>query len=43
MVLAPQRKGFGSVILIDGAMRFGRHVVLDYEPDGLKYEVRFPL
>jgi PAS domain S-box-containing protein len=43
IVLPPQRKGFGTVILIDGAKQFGQHVALDYEPDGLKYEIRFPL
>jgi two-component sensor histidine kinase len=43
IVLPPQRKGFGTAILIDGAKQFGQHVALDYEPDGLKYEIRFPL
>jgi PAS domain S-box-containing protein len=43
IVMPPQRKGFGTAILIDGAKGFGEEVVLDYEPDGLKYEIRFPL
>jgi PAS domain S-box-containing protein len=43
IVLPPQRKGFGTVILIDAARKFGQHVQLNYEPDGLRYEVRFPL
>jgi PAS domain S-box-containing protein len=42
-VLPPKRKGFGSVILLDAAKQFGKHIALDYEPDGLRYEVRFPL
>ena len=42
-VSAPKRKGFGSTILLDGAKQFGAHVALNYEPDGLQYELRFPL
>jgi PAS domain S-box-containing protein len=43
IVMSPERKGFGTTILIDSAKGFSQHVALDYEPDGLKYEVRFPL
>jgi PAS domain S-box-containing protein len=39
----PERKGFGSAILLDGARQFGAHVALNYEPQGLRYELRFPL
>jgi PAS domain S-box-containing protein len=42
-VSAPKRKGFGSVILLEGAQQFAEHVALEYEPDGLRYEARFPL
>jgi two-component sensor histidine kinase len=43
IVLPPKRKGFGTTILLESAKQFGKHIVLDYEPDGLRYEVRFPL
>jgi PAS domain S-box-containing protein len=43
IVVPPQRKGFGTVILIDAAKQFGQHIALDYEPDGVRYEIRFPL
>ncbi len=43
IVLPPKRKGFGSIILLERAKQFAKHVALDYEPDGLRYEVRFPL
>ncbi len=39
----PTRRGFGSVILMDGAKQFADQVDLDYEPDELRYAVRFPL
>jgi hypothetical protein len=39
-VLAPNRKGFGSTILLDGAKQFASHAALNYEPDGLRYELR---
>lgn len=42
-VSAPKRKGFGSAILLDGAKQFGAHVALNYEPEGLHYELRLPL
>jgi PAS domain S-box-containing protein len=43
IVLPPTRKGFGSIILLESAKQFGKHIALNYEPDGLRYEVRFPL
>jgi PAS domain S-box-containing protein len=42
-VSTPKRKGFGSAILLDGAQQFGAHVALNYQPEGLRYELRFPL
>jgi PAS domain S-box-containing protein len=42
-VSAPNRKGFGSVILVDGAKQFASHVALNYEPVGLRYEFQCPL
>lgn len=42
-VSPPRRRGFGSMILIDAAKRFSKDVALDYAPDGLRYEARFPL
>ena len=40
-VSAPRRTGFGSSILLDAARHFGRHVALDYNPQGLTYEFGF--
>jgi PAS domain S-box-containing protein len=42
-VATPTRKGFGSIILIDSAKQFGRRVALNYEPDGLSYELLLPV
>ena len=42
-VLPPKRKGFGSVILLNGVKQFAGEVALEYEPDGLRYAARFPL
>jgi two-component sensor histidine kinase len=42
-VTKPRRKGFGSLILLDGAKQFGRNVALNYEREGLRYELTFPL
>jgi two-component sensor histidine kinase len=42
-VSAPRRKGFGSAILLDAAKQFGQHVALNYDPDGLRYELRLSL
>jgi PAS domain S-box-containing protein len=43
LVLQPTRKGFGSVILVDAAKQFGQRIALNYEPDGLSYELIVPL
>jgi PAS domain S-box-containing protein len=43
ILLPPKRQGFGSVILLDGARQFGQHVALNYDPEGLRYDLRFPL
>ncbi len=42
-VPAPKRKGFGSAILNDFAKQFGQRVNMSYDPEGLRYEVRFSL
>jgi PAS domain S-box-containing protein len=42
-VSKPRRTGFGSLILLDGAKRFGRRVALNYEWEGLRYELQFPV
>ncbi len=42
-VTAPKRKGFGSSILLDSAGHFGESVKLDYETQGLSYQLRVPL
>ena len=42
-VSAPKRTGFGSSILLDAAKDFGQHVALDYNPQGLTYEIRLLL
>jgi two-component sensor histidine kinase len=42
-VVPPTHNGFGSSFLLNSAKQFGPHVALNYEPDGLRYEVRFPL
>ncbi|EHK55359.1 putative sensor/response regulator hybrid, partial [Mesorhizobium alhagi CCNWXJ12-2] len=42
-VTAPTRKGFGSVILVDSAKQFSQNVVLDYTPQGLRYDLQLQL
>ncbi len=42
-VTRPRTKGFGSSILVDGAKGFGGQVALNFEPDGLSYELQFAL
>jgi PAS domain S-box-containing protein len=42
-VSAPTRKGFGNIILVDSAKQFGRHVALNFEPDGISYELLLPV
>jgi two-component sensor histidine kinase len=38
-VVEPTRKGFGSVILLDAARRFGMDIDVKYHPAGLSYEL----
>lgn len=38
-VSQPQRKGFGSVILLQAAQQYSNHVALDYQPEGIRYEL----
>lgn len=42
-VSVPTRKGFGSVILLDGAQQFAQNVTIDYAPEGLTYELQISL
>jgi PAS domain S-box-containing protein len=39
----PKHKGFGSVILLDSARKFGRHATLSFDPEGLRYELQLVL
>jgi PAS domain S-box-containing protein len=42
-VVRPKSKGFGSSILVDGAKGFGGQVALNFDPDGLSYELQLAL
>jgi len=42
-VIAPTRKGFGSVIILDSARQFGQSVALDYAPQGISYDLQLQL
>ena len=42
-VTEPTRKGFGTVILLDSAKQFAQSVVLDFAPQGLRYELQLQL
>jgi two-component sensor histidine kinase len=42
-VVTPTRTGFGSTILLMVAKQFSKDVRLDFEPDGLVYELQFDL
>jgi two-component sensor histidine kinase len=42
-VAKPTRKGFGSVILFEVAKQFGMDVSVDFDPKGLRYELRVPV
>ncbi len=42
-VAKPTRKGFGSVILFDAARQFGMDIDVNYDPNGLRYELRVAL
>ena len=43
LVSQPTRKGFGSIILLDAAKQFGQRVAVNYDPQGLSYELVVPL
>lgn len=38
-----QKKGFGTVLLLDGARLFGQQVAMNFHPQGLSYELRLSL
>jgi PAS domain S-box-containing protein len=42
-VTMPTRKGFGTVLLTELAKQLGDLVALNYEPHGLRYELRAPM
>ena len=42
-VSLPTRKGFGSVILLDSAQHFAQTVAMNFEPQGLHYELQLNL
>jgi PAS domain S-box-containing protein len=42
-VSPPTKRGFGSVILFESAHQFGRHVAVNYAPEGLTYEFHVDL
>jgi PAS domain S-box-containing protein len=42
-VAIPTRKGFGSLMLIDAARQFAEKASMDFEPEGLRYELRIAL
>lgn len=42
-VTMPQRKGFGTVLLMELAKQLGDLVAINYEPHGLRYELRAPM
>lgn len=39
-VVAPTRTGFGSTILLKVATQLGKNVKIDFEPDGLIYQLQ---
>jgi two-component sensor histidine kinase len=42
-VAIPTRKGFGSLMLIDAAKQFADKVLMEFEPEGLRYELQIAL
>jgi two-component sensor histidine kinase len=42
-VVVPSRKGFGTAILIDAAKQLAQNVSVNYNPNGLRYELQVPL
>jgi PAS domain S-box-containing protein len=43
IIAVPTRKGFGTLMLIDAAKQFAERVSMDFEPDGLQYELQIAL
>jgi PAS domain S-box-containing protein len=43
LVKEPSRRGFGSIILEEGAKSLAEKIFLYYRPDGLRYELVLPL
>jgi anti-sigma regulatory factor (Ser/Thr protein kinase) len=39
-VVVPSRKGFGTAILIDTAKQLAQNVSVNYDPNGLRYELQ---
>ena len=39
----PNRKGFGSIILVESAKQFAHSVELDFAPQGLRYDLQLQL
>jgi two-component sensor histidine kinase len=42
-VSRPTRRGFGSTILLGAARHFGKNVKMEYEPEGVRYELQLSL
>jgi len=42
-VAVPNRKGFGSIILVESAKQFAHSVELDFAPQGLRYDLELQL
>lgn len=42
-VIPPERRGFGSSVLVQGARSFSRDVAMDFFPSGLRYELQVPM
>jgi two-component sensor histidine kinase len=42
-VAPPTRRGFGSVVLVEAAKSLTDQVALDFDPSGLRYELRVPV
>jgi hypothetical protein len=41
--MPPERHGFGSTVLVQGARSLGRDVALDFFPSGQRYELQVPM
>lgn len=42
-VSEPTRRGFGSAIILEAAKQFGQEVAIEYDPVGLRYQLRVAL